>query len=117
MPPWYPPWRGLAARHSDRRTGGRNQTTAKGAAAGVSICMGFGYTGAMEGTGAGSDRAAPGSGTTRSALIVATEEIAGDAAQAVVDEIHCATGGSPRRYISSARPPFLRSETSARRRG
>jgi len=57
--------------------------------------MGFGYTGAMEGTGAGSDRAAPASGTTRSALIVATEEIAGDAAQAVVDEIHRATGGNP----------------------
>jgi hypothetical protein len=28
-------------------------------------------------------------------LIVATEEIAGDAAQTVVDEIHRATGGNP----------------------
>jgi hypothetical protein len=63
---------------------------------GVSIGIGFGYTGAMEGTGKGSaDRAAPESGTTRSVLIVATEEIAGDAARAIVDEVHRATGGNP----------------------
>jgi hypothetical protein len=50
----------------------------------------------MEGTGAGSaDRAAPASATTRSVLIVVTEELDGGAAQAVVDEIHRATGGNP----------------------
>ena len=50
----------------------------------------------MEGTGEDSaDRSAPASGTTHSVLIVATEEIAGDAAQAVVDEVHRATDGNP----------------------
>jgi hypothetical protein len=63
--------------------------------AGVSILFGFGYTRAMERTGERArDSDAPASETTRSVLIVATEEIAGDAAQTVVDEVHRATGGS-----------------------
>jgi hypothetical protein len=53
----------------------------------------FGYTGAMKRTVQGSaEGGTPASGTARSVLIIATEEIDGDAAQVVVGEIRRGSG-------------------------